>query len=342
MTGDNNNTAIALETNAQFGATPDQGSAQLDRFLYPKILTKGNSVTSFATNYIAYFDDATTNRNLIFRTFQTGTQASPRTTTLHYPTTLQQDAPLSTGVAVRNYQTYTNQADSPGATGRNIVAQSASRHFDMGVLSTGRVVIAYYDESAGRMKLRYSTNTVDGSTTTGIAFTESAISLPDYTGQYVSMAIDSADHIHLAAFDATDSDLKYIFIPTYNGTTFAQVTVDQYGAVGNWTQIKLKPGTNIPYIAYYNATETGQRDTIKLAYSKNAISAVGDVRQGVDSNGYTQGNWEYATVPAIDPPQGGNPKFSKVNLDFTTSGDGYRPVLGYLGVNIEFSYPILE
>jgi hypothetical protein len=45
------------------------------------------------------------------------------------------------------------------------------------------------------------------------------------------------------------------------------------------------------------------------------------------------------TVPALDPPQGGSTKFQKVNLDFTTDG---RPVLGYLGTNIEFSYPVGE
>jgi hypothetical protein len=63
------------------------------------------------------------------------------------------------------------------------------------------------------------------------------------------------------------------------------------------------------------------------------------VLPGVDENGYTTGNWEYATVPALDPPQGGSPKFQTVNLGFTTAG---LPVLGYLGTNIEFSYPVNE
>jgi hypothetical protein len=344
-TRDTNNTAIALEKNTTNPGGADAASSQLDRFLYPKILTKGNSIDNFATNYIAYFDDGTTNKNLIFRTFQSGVSSTGRTIRLGYTGTVTET--VNTDSLGRNYSTaYTNQADVPGAIGRNVVASSASKYFYIGVLSTNRVVIAYYDGSAGKMKIKYSTNTVDGSATTGITFTESAIALPNYTGQNVSMVIDSADHIHLAAFDAVDSDLKYIFIPTYNGTSYAQVTVDQYGAVGKWTQIKLKTGTNIPYISYCNSTEDGQRDTLKLAYSKNAINAAGDVKQGVDVNGYTQGFWEYATVPAIDPPQGGNPKFSKVSLGFTSAAAGTTPantpVLGYLGTNIEFSYSIGE
>jgi hypothetical protein len=159
---------------------------------------------------------------------------------------------------------------------------------------------------------------------------------------YVSMVMDASNALHIAAFDAVDSDLKYIYVPSYTANTNVKVvTVDQYGAVGNWTQIKLKGTT--PYIAYYNATETGGRDTLKVANFKGttAISSATTVAalRGVDDNGYTTGNWEYATVPAIDPPQGGSPKFQKVNLDFTTAG---KPVLGYLGTNIEFSYSVDE
>ena len=39
------------------------------------------------------------------------------------------------------------------------------------------------------------------------------------------------------------------------------------------------------------------------------------------------------TVPTVTPAQGGGLKFKKVNFGFDTQG---RPVLGYLGDNIEF------
>jgi hypothetical protein len=120
------------------------------------------------------------------------------------------------------------------------------------------------------------------------------------------------------------------------------VRVDQAFSVGTWSQIKVKGNATdgyVPYIAYYNATETGSRDSIKLAYftdTNNKISTTTQNQenlQGVDSNGYTTGKWEYMTVPAITPPQGGDSKFRAVCLDFDSEG---RPVVGYLGTNLEF------
>jgi hypothetical protein len=212
----------------------------------------------------------------------------------------------------------------------------------MGLVSTGvtqdnRVVIVYFDENANRLRLRYSTTTINGAATTGLTFTESPIRLPDSVGMYVSMYIDSGNRIHIAAFDSSNSELKYIFIPSYNASNFTSVTVDQYGSVGYWTDIKLNNG--IPYIAYYNAAEGGGRDSIKIAFAKNAVNSQSDVRAGVNANGFTTGDWEYRTVPALDPPQGGIPAFQKVNLGFLNDG---RPILGYLGTNLEFSYPVGE
>ena len=147
--------------------------------------------------------------------------------------------------------------------------------------------------------------------------------------------------IHIAAFDAVDSDLKYIYIPDYTAAAAYFVTVDQYGSVGYWTDIKLHPADMRPYISCYNATETGGRDTIKLAFAKNPVHTQTDVKPGVDAAGYTTGNWEYTAMPASDPPQGGSSKFQKVNLGFTATAPE-KPVLGYLGTNIEFGYPVGE
>jgi hypothetical protein len=68
-----------------------------------------------------------------------------------------------------------------------------------------------------------------------------------------------------------------------------------------------------------------------VAYSTLPISA-GNVQAGVE-DGFTTGNWEYFNVPAITPPQGGSLMFKQVNLDFDSAN---RPVLGYLGTNLEF------
>ena len=162
-------------------------------------------------------------------------------------------------------------------------------------------------------------------------FETSPIVVPDYIGSYVSMCLDSTGAVHISALDTSDSDLVYIYVKNFSGTEYKVVRVDQASAVGNWTQIKLKD--NVPYIAYYNATEAGGRESIKLAYANSEITSIETVVAGVDTEGYTTGKWEYMTVPAITAPQGGKSEFQNVCLDFDSSGN---PVVGYLGSNIEF------
>jgi hypothetical protein len=325
------NNAIALEA-------VNLNGLLLDRYQYPKLMARGNSRTSYAAYYMAYYDDGT--GSLVFRNFRIGNSAANVGVGMGRLSNTGSDA------AGNAYGSpYTNIIENFAQSafwnnGRLIVASGASRHFDMGVTSGNIVIIAYYDESLGKLQIKYSAAAVTGDKPNAVItwndFGGNSM-LPEYTGAYVSMAIDSANGIHLAVFDAVDSDLKYIYIPAITQANYYAVTVDQYGSLGNWTQIRLNG--NVPYIAYYNATETGGRDAIKLAYAKNAVSGASDVKAGVGSNGYTTGNWEYMTVPTLDPPQGGSLKFQKVNLGFNTRNE---PVLGYLGTNIEFSYPVSE
>ncbi|HQJ04986.1 MAG TPA: hypothetical protein PLI57_01245, partial [Spirochaetota bacterium] len=316
---DTGNNAIALETTSY-------SSLLLDRYKYPKLIAKGNSATNYATLYMLYFDDNTTNKDLIFRNLQIGTNAGNRTTALH-----------------SGYGRYTNFTENTGnsdswESGRLTAASGASQYFDMAVTSGNIVVVVYYDETAGRLKMRYSDAAVTGANpTTAITWNNSPVVFPNYVGNYVSMAIDAGNGIHIAAFNATDADLTYIYVPNHTVNSKAVATVDAYGSIGQWTQIKMRG--NVPHIAYYNSTETGTRESIKYAYANFNVTAVGDVLPGVDAGNYTTGNWEYMTIPALTPPQGGIPKFKQVNLDFHSSG---RPVFGYLGTFIEFSMPVAE
>ena len=157
--------------------------------------------------------------------------------------------------------------------------------------------------------------------------------LYDNAREYKYMDIDSNNGIHIAAFDSGDGDLKYFYLPSYSSTDLKAMTVDAAFSVGQWTQIKVRDGK--PYIAYYSNTEAGQRSAIKLAVAEGAVvnGGIGTVAAGVDAQGFVTGKWDCMTVPTITPAQGGTPKFKKVNLGFDTQG---RPVLGYLGDNIEF------
>ena len=159
--------------------------------------------------------------------------------------------------------------------------------------------------------------------------------LYDNAREYKYMDIDSHNGIHIAAFDSNDGDLKYFYLPSYGSSNsdLKSMTVDAAFSVGQWTQIKVR--NDKPYIAYYNNTEAGQRSAIKLAVAEGTVvnGGIGTVAAGVDAQGFVTGKWDCMTVPTITPAQGGTPKFKKVNLGFDTQG---RPVLGYLGDNIEF------
>ena len=311
---DSNNNAIRLEY-------VDYGEGLLlGRYQYPKIIAKGNSVTGAASIYQLYFDANTTNKELIFRNFKVGNEG---------------DYPLfSGGYATdgNSYSQVSTLSDSDYNASRITAATSASNHFSFDVSGMGRVVIVYYDETLGRLVMRVSETSIFGDNPCASRFFEtSPIVFPDYIGSYVSMCLDSTGAVHISALDTSDSDLVYIYVKNFSGTEYKVVRVDQASAVGNWTQIKVKD--EVPYIAYYNATEAGGRESIKLAYANSGITSISTVVAGVDDEGYTTGDWEYMTVPAITAPQGGKSEFQNVCLDFDSSGN---PVVGYLGSNIEF------
>lgn len=315
-----NNNAISMDSNSH---TP---GLLVGRYQGLKMQVTGNSRTNgnYATVYMAYYDDNTAGKNILFRNFRVGRHAS-------VSTALYNGGSSSTG---DGYLQSTNIGENQDASRLTAVA-GASKYFDFGVTSDNRVVIVYYDENDGRLKMSYSSGAVDGSApTTAISWVNSSVAFPDYVGNYVSMDIDSSNGLHISAYYAADGDLVYLYLPAYNSTSLEQVTVDAAFSVGYWTKIKVLEGsgTITPYIAYYNSTENGQRDTIKLAYTTSGITA-GSIPSGVDGSGFTTGNWEYLNVPALTPPQGGSTMFKQVCLDFDTSG---TPVLGYLGTNLEF------
>lgn len=415
------NNAITLE-NVKYGNT-----LLTERYQYPKLITKGNSITGDATVYMTYYDDGT--GEIIFRDFLVGTTVGDTTSEAaiaykfdsdgsgnqkYYYTCRKTDNSLNgkyvkigedyyqlswsdryseyyistnaggvfnSKIYNKNGNTYeeftesiSSQLNNTGKdsnnttyaqktnlaenidnstmydVGRLSVVTTGSKYFDMGVTNDNHVVIAYVDSSTNKLVLKYSTNAVTGANpTTNVAWTTSSVSFPENIGTYVSLAVDG-NAVHISAFDSYDSNLVYMYLPNYNSAEgYKEITVDQASAVGNWTQIKVKDG--VPYIAYYNSTENGGRDGIKLAYpvAANGKTAVQnkenpgvDVKPGTaysasDVNkaatGYTTGAWEYMTVPAITPPQGGDPKFQNVCLGFDSAG---KPVVGYLGTNLEF------
>ncbi len=303
------NNAITLES------TSYNNSTLIGRYQGMKLQVKGNSTNeNGAIYYMAYFDDNTNNKDLIFRTFNIGSNNTNRSHQLK-----------------DGYSNLTEQATANTVTGRITAASNATRFLDLGVTSDGYAVIVYYD-SEGNLKLVHSTQAVTGVVTGTTFSTPIAAANNSYIGQYLSMAIDANDHIHIAAFDANKSTLRYIYLDSYSDTTPDEYTVDASTSVGKWTQIKIHNGK--PYIAYYNNAEDGQKESIRLAYLTAAT-----VADGYDASGYATGAWEYMTVPSLTPAQGGDAKFQSVCLDFDSAG---RPVVGYLGTNLEFGKALDE
>ena len=301
-----NNNAIVLEGNS-FG-----GTTLLGRYQGMKLAARGNSTNANgAVYYMAYYDDNTTNSNIIFRTFKVRTGNNQHL-----------DNRMS-----GNLSSNLTEGDT---SGRINAASNATKYLDLGVTSDGYAVIVYYDKD-GKLRLVHSNAAVTGEIT-GTTFSETNINVTSYIGQYVSMAIDSSNHIHIAAFDANKSTLRYIYLDNFNDTKPDEYTVDASTSVGKWTQIKIHNGK--PYIAYYNNAEDGQKESIRLAYLSSAT-----VADGYDNSGYATGAWEYMTVPSLSPAQGGDTKFQSVCLDFDRNG---LPVVGYLGTNLEFGKWLTE
>jgi len=372
------NNAITLES-SNFLIEPVNTLVTLDRYQYPKLIAKGDSVESYAYYYMIYYDAAF--RQIMFRNFRIGkweyvNQGEPDSNKSQRgllqpvnPNIGLRSSQAVEGLCVdsreRPYNSYTNlgafqiitylNSAYQGDRKRMLAASGTgvTNYYDMAVDSNDRAVIVYYNESVSKLVIKYS-GALDG--TTGgderysgsdtyagsplFTFTDSSANeqMPSYVGPYVSMTIDDQDRLHIAAFDLSASDLCYILVENFAGS--ANVTsarVDQYGSAGFWTDIKVRDNT--PYIAYYNSVETGTREAVKIAWAKNMVTDAASVKSGVDSEGYTTGNWEYRTVPTVDPTPGSDPRFQKVNLQFRLNGD---PVLGYLGSNIEFSYPAGE
>ena len=110
-------------------------------------------------------------------------------------------------------------------------------------------------------------------------------------GEYVSLAIDGGNNLHIACKEATDGTLYYIYgaRSAYGSYTFTAVCVDSNGSPGDWTDIKLTTPTASgaaagPVISYYDATKAKSVNAVKVA-----------VLESTTSN--AAANWDTMTVP---------------------------------------------
>jgi len=310
------NNAIQLESVNQ------APGLKLGRYVRPVIRSIGNSsaVGEHAKLFMLYFDNAS--NQLLFRNWQVG------------QTVTNQAQNLS--------GTYRSNLRESNTDGRQVLSNSASEHFTMAVTDAGIVVVGYYDQAVSQFVIRYSTTTANG-TVAGAPSADNPATLVNwsapilvpelYIGWYPSMTIDPNGRIHIAAYDSSTASLGYILMDSFDDSTPEVVTVDTFNSVGYYTDIQIGPD-GLPWIGYYNVSETGTRDALRVA---RYLGTPGTALEGVDSQDFVTGNWEVETVPVASVPNGANSSFLRVNLGFTTAG---VPILGYAGTGLEYSQPL--
>lgn len=93
-------------------------------------------------------------------------------------------------------------------------------------------------------------------------------------GRYVSCAIDAAGNLHVAAQNATNASLYYLYLKK-NGTSYTkekEVLLDSASGSGVWTDIELKNPNGktlaemLPTVSYMNSSYVGTTEGIKVAY----------------------------------------------------------------------------
>ncbi len=293
----------------------DYTSRQMNRVRYPKLIVDG---ADNATNiYVAYYDAHPSRRELSFVSFRATDEDSSNLT---QPT-----------------------ADNGRATQVQVLdgtASASSEYFDMVKIGTSEIAVAYFDETAGALKFKYSGNAWDANNRSGAGtWTDLTVDDSALTGSHVSMAVgerDGTTYVYLAYHDAAETALKFAQI---NWTTKAvtKVVVDNRFSVGTRTNVFVIDG--LPYVAFYSDSYSGTRNSIRLAYpvAANGRTAVQNMTMpGADAYEQYTGNWEVMAVPTATAAKGSIEQFNRTQLNQYTNGTAKLPVVAWLGDRLEY------
>ena len=211
----------------------------------------------------------------------------------------------------------TEGADPIIATGNK-----GSKYYAMDVVAgtaigDDKVVMIWYDDSASKLMYmyRYGLTAAGDNTDASVNGVANKWSAPkeifNKKLQDCAIKVDPLGGIHIAAYDQTNADLVYAYLPTYNhldttdNTPYTSV-VDAYSQVGKYITIDTvldSTGTKaIPYISYF--TE-GMSSLPKLAYIPGGIdktsaeTITASLKDGSSSttNLFT-GAWEVTLLPS--------------------------------------------
>lgn len=173
----------------------------------------------------------------------------------------------------------------------------AAGYVSVGVLQSsdpGRAVIVWYDEGNRSLKMASVSLSEIKSGINGNTWTAKTISTKG--GQYVQMAIDSENGIHLAYMSNSGADLYYAYIPSYNSSSITEILVDSKNDVGDNCSIdvgrKDESSPWIPIISYKSNEGTKTKIAYPVAFDDN-----GKPKAGATSGGFFTGNWAVSMLP---------------------------------------------
>jgi len=177
----------------------------------------------------------------------------------------------------------------------------SGEYVSIGLTSDGVVVMTWYDSINGNLMFAYN-NTLPDNIKTGVNSTGwMALSEPLITGggKYCQLKVAADDSIHIAAYDSSSGDLKYVYLPSYGQATLKKVcTVDSYNSIGKELTIDVaSDGTyQIPYIGYYGTTP--KKPHYAYLYDPETFYGSSDEKafSGVVEDLYN-GVWECTIVP---------------------------------------------
>lgn len=205
-----------------------------------------------------------------------------------------------------------NSGKSP--TGAYTIDTGAGPWTAVGGTSAGVALVAWYDTDANALKYAYNTAAdVSG----GGSFGGTRILDTYCGGDFVDIAVDSADHIHIAYHDSYSGDLMYVYLASYDAAPQGPYVVDSYLTVGNKAGIGVS-SAGAPFITY-----KGMGNTAKAAW------LVGSRGDGADAAGKFNGTWEVQVLPAKIVDNDTN-RFC-IGVDSST-----LPVVGYTNDGIEY------
>jgi hypothetical protein len=296
--------------------------AVLGRYQYPDLqVIGGDAVTTVFYSVYDSIDD-----RVIARSFKVGTnQGSVGSSNKITDTATSVYTDIGQYNESGGWPTYTNNAGSNTRFGSNnnsgkspggayTIATGAGPWTAVAATSGGVALVVWYDTATNQ--LEYAYNTTPG-VAGGGSFTGTRVLDSFCGGDFVDMAVDSGNHVHVAYHDSFSGDLKYVYFDSYSAAPVGPYKVDSYLTVGNKASISVS-AAGTPFITY-----RGMGNTAKAAWLVGARGA------GVDGNEKFNGTWEVQVLPARIVDNDTN-RFC-IGLDGSS-----LPVVGYTNDGIEY------